>query len=283
VLQGSEDRDRASTGATAGTVTTLEVVDGVAHVVIGRPDKRNAMSREVLRRLADHAAEVAADGTVGAVVVSGRDGVFSAGLDLGDLFGLVGSDLDEAGVAEVQAVFTAYEELDVPVIAAIEGVCLGAGVQLALACHLRAVAPSASLCVLEPRWGLVPDLGASWRLPRLVGVGRATELMLTGRRVEAAEALSIGLAEVALPADAPQDAAHALGVRLAAGPEVLRHLPRLVREAAGGSREVALAAEAALQLRMLAGGDVAEAVRAAVEGRAPRFGTGPGPIGVPKL
>ncbi len=283
MLQGSEDRDRASTGATAGTVTTLEVVDGVAHVVIGRPDKRNAMSREVLRRLADHAAEVAADGTVGAVVVSGRDGVFSAGLDLGDLFGLVGSDLDEAGVAEVQAVFTAYEELDVPVIAAIEGVCLGAGVQLALACHLRAVAPSASLCVLEPRWGLVPDLGASWRLPRLVGVGRATELMLTGRRVEAAEALSIGLAEVALPADAPQDAAHALGVRLAAGPEVLRHLPRLVREAAGVSREVALAAEAALQLRMLAGGDVAEAVRAAVEGRAPRFGTGPGPIGVPKL
>ena len=279
--QEPEDRDAASTGATVGALTSLEVVDGVAHVVIERPEKRNAMSREVLRRLADHAEEVAADGTVGAVVVSGRGGAFSAGLDLVDLFGLVGSDLDEVGVAQVQAVFTAYEELDVPVIAAIEGACLGAGVQLALACHLRAVAPSASLSVLEPRWGLVPDLGASWRLPRLVGVGRATELMLTGRRVEAGEALAIGLAEVALPEEAPQDAAHALGARLAAGPEVLRHLPRLVREAEGASREAALSAEAVLQLRMLAGGDVAEAVRAAVEGRAPRFGTGPGSATVP--
>ncbi len=258
-------------------VTSLEVVDGVAHVVIERPDKRNAMSRAVLQRLASHAEEIAQDGTIGAVVVSGRGGAFSAGLDLTDLFALVGGDLDEAGVAEVQEVFTGYEELDVPVIAAIEGVCLGAGVQLALACHLRAVAPSASLSVLEPRWGLVPDLGASWRLPRLVGVGRATELMLTGRRVEADEALTIGLAEIALPADSPLDAAHALGARFAAGPEVLRHLPRLVREAAGAPREVALSAEAVLQLRMLAGGDVREAVRAAAEGRAPRFGTDPGP------
>jgi len=280
VEQSSEREDREGgvpRGASAAAVTSLEVVDGVAHVVIERPDKRNAMSREVLRRLAVHAAEVAADEAVGAVVVSGRAGAFSAGLDLVDLFGLVESDLDEAGVAEVQAVFTAYEELDVPVIAAIEGVCLGAGVQFALACHLRAVAPSASLSVLEPRWGLVPDLGASWRLPRLVGVGRATELMLTGRRVEAVEALTIGLAEVALPEEAPMDAAHSLAARLAAGPEVLRHLPRLVREAAGAPREAALSAEAVLQLRMLAGGDVTEAVRAAVEGREPRFGHGPGP------
>jgi enoyl-CoA hydratase/carnithine racemase len=262
-------------------VTSLAIVERVAHVIIERPQKRNAMDRAVLRGLADHAAEIARSGAVGAVVVSGRGGHFSAGLDLGDLFGLVDGSLDAAGIADVQAVFTAYEELDVPVIAAIEGVCLGAGVQLAIACHVRAVAPDASLAVLEPRWGLVPDLGASWRLPRLVGTGRATEMMLTGRRVDAGEALAMGLAEIALPEEEPLDAAHALAVRLASGPEVLRHLPRLVREAAGVPRQVALVAEAALQLRMLAGEDVTEAIRASVEGREPRFGAGPGAPGAP--
>jgi enoyl-CoA hydratase/carnithine racemase len=261
-------------------VTSLRIIDRVAHVVIERPEKRNAMSRAVLRGLADHAAEAAEDPTVGAVVVSGRGGTFSAGLDLADLFSLVDGRLDEADIAAVQAVYTAYEELDVPVIAAIEGACIGAGVQLALACHLRAIAPGASLSVLEPRWGLVPDLGATWRLPRLVGVGRATELVLTGRTVGTDEALALGLAEIPLPAASPLDAAHALAARLAAGPEVLRHLPRLVREASGAPREQALVAEAAMQLRMLAGGDVAEAVSAAVEGRAPRFGDGPvAPLG----
>jgi enoyl-CoA hydratase len=253
-------------------VTSLEIVDQVAHVVIERPEKRNAMDRAVLHGLAAHAAELADRRDVGAVVVSGRGDVFSAGLDLADLFTLTDGTLDASAIAEVQAVMTAFEELDVPVIAAIEGACLGAGVQLALACHLRAVAPSASLAVLEPRWGLVPDLGATWRLPRLVGVGRATELSLTGRAVGAEEALRIGLAEVALPLDAPQDAAHAFAVRLASGPEVLRHLPRLVRQASGASRTAALDAEAQLQLRMLAGGDVREAFRAAAEGRAPGFG-----------
>jgi enoyl-CoA hydratase/carnithine racemase len=259
----------ATTEAAAGT--SLEIVEGVAHVVIERPAKRNAMDRAVLRRLAEHAAAIAEDRAVGAVVVAGRDGTFSAGLDLADLFALTDGTLDAAAIAEVQAVLAAFEELDAPVIAAIEGVCLGAGVQLALACHLRAVAPDASLAVLEPRWGLVPDLGATWRLPRLVGVGRATELMLSGRRVDADEALRIGLAEVALPQDAAQDAAHELAARLAAGPGVIRRLPRLVREAAGLSRDDAHAAEARVQLEMLAGGDVAEAFRAAAEGRAPRF------------
>jgi enoyl-CoA hydratase/carnithine racemase len=258
-----------------GTVTSLEVVDRVAHVVIERPAKRNAMDRAVLRGLEEHAAGLADDRDVGAVVLSGRGGDFSAGLDLADLFTLTDGTLDAAGIAAVQAVMTAFEELDVPVIAAIEGVCLGAGVQLALACHLRAVAPGASLALLEPRWGLVPDLGATWRLPRLVGVGRATELLLTGRSVDTEEALRMGLAEVALPLDAPQDAAHALAARLAAGPEVLRHLPRLVRQASGATREDALAAEAQLQLRMLAGRDVHEAFRAALEGRAPSFGARP--------
>lgn len=253
----------------------LTMEDRVAHVVIDRPDKRNAMSRAVLEQLRERATEIAAriaGREVGAVVVSGRGGHFSAGLDLADLAGLGTSGLDEAGVAEVQSVLTGYEELDAPVLAAIDGVCLGAGAQLALACHVRGVTERASMAVLEPRWGLVPDLGASWRLPRLVGQGRATELMLSSRRVDAAEALRIGLAELALDGEDVQAAAHEVAARWAAGPEVLGALPRLVREAGGVGRDDALRAEARLQLRMLAGGDVEEALRAAAEGREARFG-----------
>lgn len=256
-------------------VTSLAVVERVAHVVIERPAKRNAMDRAVLDGLLRHAGEVedlVAAGAVGAVVVAGRDGTFSAGLDLADLAGLTAGTTGEADIARVQGVLTAYEELDVPVLAAIDGVCLGAGLQLAIACHVRGATRRASLAVLEPRWALVPDLGASWRLPKLVGPGRATELMLSARRVDAEEAVRIGLVELVLEGDDALAAGHEHAARWAAGPEVLRHLPRLVREASGAGRDDALAAEARLQVRMLAGGDVAEAVGAALEGRPPRFG-----------
>jgi enoyl-CoA hydratase/carnithine racemase len=265
------------TERTDGSGARLTVEERVAHVVIERPGKRNAMSfdlLEALRLRAGEIAELATAREVGAVVVSGRDGHFSAGLDLGDLADLSVTPLAEDDVARVQTVLTAYEELDVPVLAAIDGVCLGAGLQFALACHIRAASARASLAVMEPRWGLVPDLGASWRLPRLVGQGRATELMLSARRIDVEEALRIGLVELRLDGDDVRVAAHEYAVRWANGPEVLRHLPRLVREAVGVSPDVAFRAEAQLQIRMLGGGDIAEAFRAASEGREPRFGRG---------
>jgi len=255
-------------------VTSLTVEERVAHVVIERPGKRNAMSRAVLDQLAEHAravAELAGSGAVGAVVVAGRGEHFSAGLDLADLAGLTTTPVSLEDVAQAQAVFTVFEELDVPVLAAVDGVCLGAGLQLAVACHVRGVTERASLAVMEPRWGLVPDLGASWRLPRLIGQGRATELMLSARRVAADEAIVSGLAEIRLMGDDALAAGHERAVRWADGPEVLAHLPRLVREAVGTTREAALAAEARLQLRVLSGGGVTEAVRAAAEGRSPQF------------
>jgi len=265
------------TEPTGGIGASLTVEERVAHVVIERPRKRNAMGFDVLEELRARAEEVAvlvAAGEVGAVLVAGRDGHFSAGLDLADLAGLAGATLAEEDVARVQAVMDAFEDLDAPVLAAIDGVCLGAGLQLALACHVRAATVRASLAVMEPRWGLVPDLGASWRLPRLVGQGRATELILSARRIDGEEAMRIGLVEILLDGDDAIPAAHEHAVRWAGGPEVVRHLPRLVREAVDASRATALRAEARLQLRMLAGGDVAEAVRAASEGREPRYRRG---------
>ena len=248
-----------------------EVVDRVAHVTIDRPDKRNAMDLEVFAQLAEHAARIQSDQQVGAVVVAGAQGTFSAGLDLATLGGLLSEGLDPIVVARLQATFTAYEELDVPVLAAIEGHCLGGGIQLAAACHLRAVAPSASLAVLEARWGLVPDLGGTYRLPRLVGAGRATELAMTARRFDAEEALATGFAELALPAEDPQAAAHEHAARWAAGPGSVRRIPRLVRENLRRARTEALAAEIAAQEAAVSGPDVREAVTAHLEGREPRF------------
>lgn len=248
-----------------------EVIEGVAHVTLDRPDKRNAMDLEVFAQLAEHADRVVGDRSVGAVLVAGRDGTFSAGLDLETLGGLLGGDLDPSIVARLQATFTAYEELDVPVLAAIEGHCLGGGLQLAAACHLRGVAPSARLSVLEARWGLVPDLGGTHRLPRLVGAGRTTELAMTARTFDADEALKIGFAELALPESEPLATAHRFAARLAAGPAAVRAIPRLVRENLHRDRADALAAEIAAQIAALGSGDVQEAVMAHLEDRTPRF------------
>jgi enoyl-CoA hydratase/carnithine racemase len=249
---------------------SYEVTDRVAHVTIERPERRNAMSLEVFDQLAARAEQAAADDRVGAVVVAGRDGTFSSGIDVSVFGSQLHDGVDPGFIARLQAAFTAYEELDKPTLAAIEGYCFGGGIQLAVACHLRGVAPDAQLSVLEARWGLVPDLGGTWRLPRLVGLGRATELTLTARRVDADEALAIGLAEVRLGTD-PQADAHELAARLAAGPGAVRRAPRLLRENLARPRADALAAEARTQLACIEGPDFAEAVTAGLEGRAPRF------------
>jgi enoyl-CoA hydratase/carnithine racemase len=253
------------------TVISYEVVDRVAHVTIERPDKRNAMSLEVFDQLAERAAQAADDPQAGAVLVSGRDGTFSSGIDVGVFGAQVDGGADTGFIERLQAAFTAYEDLDVPTIAAIEGYCFGGGLQLAIACHLRMVAPSAQLSVMEARWGLVPDLGGTHRLPRLIGLGRATELTLTARWVDAEEALTIGLAELRLPEQDPLDEAHAFAAKLAAGPGALRRAPRLLRENLGRERDVALRAEATTQQACLTGPDFREAVTAHLEGREPTF------------
>jgi enoyl-CoA hydratase/carnithine racemase len=250
---------------------SYEVTDGVAHVTIERPDRRNAMSLEVFDQLTERAAQAQADPGVGAVVVAGRGGTFSSGIDVSVFGDQLQDGVDAAFIARLQAAFTAYEDLDVPTIAAIEGYCFGGGIQLAAACHLRAVAPSAELAVMEARWGLVPDLGGTWRLPRLVGLGRATELTLTARRVGADEAVAIGLAELRLDADDPQADAHDRAARLAAGPGAVRRAPRLLRENLERDRTGALAAEAGVQVACIEGPDFTEAVTAHLQGREPRF------------
>lgn len=248
-----------------------DVEHGVAIITIDRPDRRNAMDLEVFDGLGEAARRADADGAVGAILVQGAGGNFSSGIDVSLFGGQAEDGIDRGFIDRLQASFTAFEECDKPTIAAIEGYCYGAGIQLAAACHLRAVAPSAEMSVMEARWGLVPDLGGTYRLPRLVGLGRATELVLTARKVGAQEALDIGLAQIALPDEDPLDHALRYAARLAAGPGALRRAPRLLRENLGRSRNSALQAEADSQVACIEGPDFAEAVTARLEGRDPQF------------
>lgn len=257
------------------TPVTYEVVDRVAVVTIDRPEKRNAMSMAVFDGLlaaGRRAAEDAGDGgAVGAVLVRGAGGVFSAGIDTSVFGEQLGAVPDDSFIGHLQDCFTVFEDLDVPSIAAVEGYCFGGGIQLAAACHVRLVAPDAQLSVMESRWGIVPDLGGTYRIPRLVGLGRATELALTARRVGGEEAVAMGLCDVLLPGDDPGGAAMAYARRLANGPGALRRIPRLVRENLDRDRAGALAAERATQREVMAGPDFGEAVLATVQQREPRF------------
>ena len=252
-------------------VVRTDVAHGVAVITIDRPDRRNAMDLAVFDGLGEAARAADADDAVGAILVRGEGGNFSSGIDVSLFGGQAEHGIDPAFIDRLQSSFTAFEECDKPTIAAIEGYCYGAGIQLAAACHLRAVAPSAELSVMEARWGLVPDLGGTYRLPRLVGLGRATELVLTARKVGAQEALDLGLAEIALPGEDPAEHALRYAARLAAGPGAVRRAPRLLRENLGRSRDEALRAEAAAQVACIEGPDFAEAVTARLEGRDAEF------------
>jgi enoyl-CoA hydratase/carnithine racemase len=257
---------------------TFEVGDdGVGVVTLARPDKLNAMDQatfEALHDVAAQAAAAAAERRVRAVLLRGEGRGFSAGLDV-SLFGSqlsTGELPTDEWIAHLQQAFTGFEDLPVPTVAAVHGVAIGAGCQLALAAHLRVAAPDASLGLLEARWGLVPDLGGTYRLPRLVGLSRATDLAMSGRTVDARTALAWGLVDAVLDDEDFAGAARAYTARLAAGPTVaIGAIPALMRGSLVGERDVVLAAERRAQVACLASDDFSEAVRAAMVREEPSF------------
>lgn len=262
--------------ASGAVVTTVDDY-GVATVTINRPAVRNAMDWAVFEGLQHAGEQVAVDDAVGAVVVTGAGGTFSSGLDT-SLFGAsgggdgtsggLGQTVDEDWIAGLQAAFTIFEDCPKPTIAVVRGHCLGAGAQLAAACHIRMVADDAQVSIAERRWALVPDLGGTWRLPRLIGLGRATEWIMTARVVGADEAVTSGFAQVRIT---DQEQVQTYARSLAAAPGATRRVAALLRENLDRERSEGLRAEARAQLACLAGPDVVEAVAAAAQRRPPEF------------
>ncbi len=249
--------------------------DAVGVVRLNRPDKLNALDEDAFKGLHDAAAAAASaaeEGSVRAVLLIGAGRAFSAGLDTSLFAGQVAQAPSDEWIAWLQQAFTAFEDLPVPTVAAVHGVALGAGCQLALAAHLRLAAPDASFGLLEARWALLPDLGATYRLPRLVGLSRATDLAMSARRIDAATAHAWGLVDAVLDQDDFAAQARAYTARLASGPTVaLGAIPRLMREALNSDRVTALAAERAAQERCLRSADFAAAARAGAAREEPEF------------
>ena len=200
---------------------TYAAADRIATITVNRPDKLNALNDATIRELGEAIDRARADDTVGGVLLTGAGRAFVAGADIAELAGQ-GPIEGRARAMRGQAVFRRFETSPKPTIAVVNGFCLGGGCELAMACHVRVASDGAKFGQPEAKLGIGPGYGATQRLPRLVGKGRALQLLLTGEMIDAAEALRIGLVNRVVPAAELLDAARAmLGAMLANGPLAL--------------------------------------------------------------
>lgn len=263
-------------------LVTTEVAGGVADVRLNRPDKHNSLTLDMFHAIIEAGTALQDRRDVRAVVLSGNGPSFCAGLDMslmqailrdqksddGALMGLMHRDDGPDNVA--QRVAYTWKTCPVPVIAAIQGVAYGGGCQIALGADFRIAAPDAKLCVMEIRYGLIPDMGITQTLPPLVKQDVAKELTMTGRRIEADEALELGL--VTKISDDPLAAAFELATHLAGkSPDAVRASKRLFDDSQFADPRASLALEQELQLRVVGAPNQIEAAMASLEQREPSF------------
>ena len=255
---------------------SLEVSDGVARLAFERPERLNALTFEVYADLRDLLGELPERDDVRVLVITGRGRAFCSG---GDVHAIIGTLLELDGKARLEftrmtgAVVQRMRECPVPVVAAVNGLAAGAGAVIALAADLRLVARSASFAFLFTKVGLAgADMGSAYLLPRLVGFGRATELLLLGDTVDAETALRYGLATRVVDDDRLEDEVATLAAQLASGPGLAYASTKtlLTRELdldLGSAIEL----EAQTQAALLGSRDHREFHASFVEKREPRF------------
>ncbi|MGH9115526.1 MAG: crotonase/enoyl-CoA hydratase family protein [Acidimicrobiales bacterium] len=260
---------------------SIAVDAGVADVRLSRPDKLNALDLPMFEALAAAGVALGADPSVRAVVLSGEGRGFCAGLDFasfqamagaggGSSVGRLGERLDGRITNRGQQVAYVWTELPVPVIAAVHGVALGGGLQIALGADVRIVSPDARMSVLEVRWGLVPDMTGTHMLRRLVPLDVAKELTWTGRMVSGEEAVAIGLA-TKLSDDPRGDALELAAAIAASSPHAIRAAKRLLDQSGLVGRDQQFLDESREMGALIGGPNQVEAVAAYFEKRPPHF------------
>jgi enoyl-CoA hydratase/carnithine racemase len=246
-------------------------------LTLARPAKRNAQNPLMWQELTALGEKLLAADDLRCLVVRGEGKDFSAGIDLVEgMAGLAGMATDSESILEDGLVaaqtFRWIRELGGASVAAVQGHAYGAGLQLALACDFRIMADNAQVGLLETRYGLLPDMGATIWLPPLIGEARAREMILLGEIVAADEALRIGLANRVVPADDLDTAATELAARIAAQPPLaVRGARRAMAVAAHNDESQGFRAAVAEQLACVTSEDFAEGGRALAEGRAPQW------------
>jgi enoyl-CoA hydratase len=249
------------------TNLTLAVADRVATLTVNRPDKLNALNAATIGELGDAIDEVRRRDDIGALIVTGMGKAFVAGADISELAGQSPLEAKRRALRG-QETFARFEQSPKPVIAAVNGFALGGGCELAMACHLRLASDSARFGQPEVKLGICPGYGGTQRLARLVGKGRALQLLLTGEMIDAEEAWRIGLVNRVVPGGALLEQADAmLRQMLANGPLAIAMCIEAVNRGLGASLEDGLMLEAN-HFAVLAGThDMLEGTRAFLEKR----------------
>ncbi len=254
-------------------LVSYHVADRIARVTIERPDKLNALNRAVIAELKEQLARAGADDEVGVILLAGAgEKAFVAGADIAEMADLGAEDARHFAL-DGQALASVIDGLGKPVIAAIPGFALGGGCELAMMCHLRVAGPKARFGQPEVGLGLIPGFGGTQRLARLVGEGRALELILTGRMIDAKRAFEIGLVNsLAGEDETALEAAMGLAKKiLAQGPVAVRLCLEAVRRGLSMPLAEGLAYEAGLFGLVFSTEDMREGTKAFTEKRKPEF------------
>jgi enoyl-CoA hydratase len=254
------------------TTLLFELSDGIARVTINRPDKLNALNATVIAELEDSITRIETDAAVRGVILTGAgQKAFVAGADISELAAQTPLEGKTRAVLG-QQVFRRLERCGKPVIAAVNGFALGGGCELAMACHIRLAAENAKFGQPEVKLGIGPGYGGTARLPRLVGKGRALELLLTGGIIDASEAHRIGLVNRVVPADRLMAEAEAmLRAILENGPLAIRACLEAVDAGLETTLDQALLLEANYFGLLSATSDMREGTKAFLEKRKPVF------------
>ena len=248
------------------------VEDGIGIITMNRPKSMNAINADFMREFDQAIDLIEADEKVGAVIVTGGEKIFAAGADIKYVMG-IGSPLESHEfVSAVQSLFSRLENLEKPTIAVIGGLALGGGCELALACDIRLAAENAIFGLPEIKIGVLPGGGGTQRLPRLIGAGRAKEMLYSGDPIDANEAYRIGLVNKVIKADALMDEAKKMAKRLRQRPAfALKMIKTSVNKGMSMDLQSALAHEARCFEILFSTEDQKEGMRAFVEKREPKF------------
>jgi enoyl-CoA hydratase len=256
----------------ANPYISYEVADQVATVTINHPPA-NSLSSALMEELSRALIDLSEDHRTKVIIITGAGNLFVAGADIKEIASIETGNQAARLAAMGQAVFNRIEDMSKPVIAAINGVfCLGGGLELAMACHIRIAGERVRLGQPEIDLGIIPGFGGTQRLPRLVGKGRALELILTGSRITAQEAKAIGLVDQVVPEGDVLKQARGLAKKIASkGQVAVRAALKAVTEGQRLPLKEGLSLESNLFGTVCDSADMKEGIRAFLEKRQPRF------------